>query len=63
MLGISDFPPGRAGNPGVDHDRRGATRVATPDFLPGRAGFLTAAAHGCPAQKHPFSPLSGLQLY
>ena len=42
---------GRAGNPRVDHGRRGATRLATPDFLPGRAGFLTSAAAGLAARK------------
>ena len=32
---------GCAGNPRVDQGRQGGTWVATPDFLPGRGGFLT----------------------
>ena len=39
-------PGGRAGNPRVDHGRRGATQVATPDSLPGQSGIVTVVAHG-----------------
>ena len=50
--GVPSGPSGgRAGNSGVDHGRRGATRLATPDFLPGRADFLTSGARERTAQK------------
>ena len=44
----------RAGNPRLGQCRGRGNRVETDDFLPGRAGFLTAARHsGWPTGKPP----------